>query len=184
MSRKHLAAALAAATALAGISQSAAAETRVTYKSAKSTSSYYQMAVQIAEAMKAGSGGEIIVTDPAFALFSIAGMRVGIGSVGCSFMTPHTEYPHIAFNADAGALARMKDWLADCGVPTSGFWTRRGIETLMFFRDPSGNVIELFCDTGFEGAADLPKGPSRGHGTTIDIDALAYASWRLPSDTA
>ena len=28
------------------------AETRVTYKSAKSTSSYYQMAVQIAENMK------------------------------------------------------------------------------------------------------------------------------------
>ncbi len=40
----------------------AAAETRVTYKSAKSTSSYYQMGVQIAEAMKSGSGGEIIVT--------------------------------------------------------------------------------------------------------------------------
>lgn len=38
------------------------AETRVTYKSAKSTSSYYQMAVQIAEAMKAGTGGSIIVT--------------------------------------------------------------------------------------------------------------------------
>ena len=40
----------------------AQAETRVTYKSAKSTSSYYQMAVQIAEAMKAGSKGGIIVT--------------------------------------------------------------------------------------------------------------------------
>ena len=40
----------------------AQAETRVTYKSAKSTSSYYQMAVQIAEAMKSGSGGSIIVT--------------------------------------------------------------------------------------------------------------------------
>ncbi len=38
------------------------AETRVTYKSAKSTSSYYQMAVQISEAMKAGSNGSIIVT--------------------------------------------------------------------------------------------------------------------------
>jgi uncharacterized protein len=38
------------------------AETRVTYKSAKTTSSYYQMAVQISEAMKAGSNGEIIVT--------------------------------------------------------------------------------------------------------------------------
>ena len=40
----------------------ASAETRVTYKSAKSTSSYYQMAVQIAEAMKKGSNGNIIVT--------------------------------------------------------------------------------------------------------------------------
>lgn len=40
----------------------AQAETRVTYKSAKSTSSYYQMGVQIAEAMKTGSDGEIIVT--------------------------------------------------------------------------------------------------------------------------
>lgn len=40
----------------------ASAQTRITYKSAKSTSSYYQMAVQIAEAMKADSNGDIIVT--------------------------------------------------------------------------------------------------------------------------
>lgn len=38
------------------------AETRVTYKSAKSTSSYYQMAVQIAEAVKVGTASNIIVT--------------------------------------------------------------------------------------------------------------------------
>ncbi|WP_306257984.1 TAXI family TRAP transporter solute-binding subunit [Pararhizobium sp. IMCC21322] len=38
------------------------AETRVTYKSASSSSSYYQMAVQIAEAMKAGTNGDVIVT--------------------------------------------------------------------------------------------------------------------------
>ncbi|TCP38032.1 TAXI family TRAP transporter solute-binding subunit [Rhodovulum marinum] len=38
------------------------AETRVTYKSAKSGSSYYQMGVQVAEAMKAGTDGQIIVT--------------------------------------------------------------------------------------------------------------------------
>ena len=40
----------------------AVAETRVTFKSAKTTSSYYQMSVQIAEAMKQGSNGDIIVT--------------------------------------------------------------------------------------------------------------------------
>ena len=38
------------------------AETRVTYKSAKTSSSYYQMAVQIAEAIKAGTDGGIVVT--------------------------------------------------------------------------------------------------------------------------
>ena len=38
------------------------AETRITYKSAKSTSSYYQMAIQIAEAIKTGSNGDMIVT--------------------------------------------------------------------------------------------------------------------------
>ncbi len=51
------------AVALTGLAAaSASAETRVTYKSAKTTSSYYQMAVQIAEAMKSGSDGDIIVT--------------------------------------------------------------------------------------------------------------------------
>ncbi|MEP4199280.1 MAG: TAXI family TRAP transporter solute-binding subunit [Aliishimia sp.] len=38
------------------------AETRITYKSAKAGSSYYQMAVQIAEAMKAGTQGDVSVT--------------------------------------------------------------------------------------------------------------------------
>ncbi|MEP2639990.1 TAXI family TRAP transporter solute-binding subunit [Roseobacter sp.] len=37
-------------------------DTRITYKSAKTGSSYYQMAVQISEAMKAGSEGAISVT--------------------------------------------------------------------------------------------------------------------------
>ncbi|MEZ5676330.1 MAG: TAXI family TRAP transporter solute-binding subunit [Thalassovita sp.] len=44
------------------VSAPAWAETRVTYKSAKAGTSYYQMGVQIAEGMKAGSGGNIIVT--------------------------------------------------------------------------------------------------------------------------
>jgi len=50
---------LVTVTCMGAIAQ---AETRITYKSAKSTSSYYQMGVEIAEAMKAGSSGEIIVT--------------------------------------------------------------------------------------------------------------------------
>lgn len=54
--------AAAAALAVSLGATAAIAETRVTYKSAKAETSYYQMGVQIAEAMKAGSGGSIIVT--------------------------------------------------------------------------------------------------------------------------
>jgi TRAP transporter TAXI family solute receptor len=48
--------------AVAVFASHATAQTRVTYKSAKAGSSYYQMAVEIAQAMKAGSDGKIIVT--------------------------------------------------------------------------------------------------------------------------
>jgi TRAP transporter TAXI family solute receptor len=54
--------AVAATSFLALGLTTAQAETRVTYKSAKTGSSYYQMAVELSEAMKTGTDGEIIVT--------------------------------------------------------------------------------------------------------------------------
>lgn len=53
---------LIASAILAATSVTAHAETRVTFKSAKTSSSYYQMSVQLAEAMKKGSDGEVIIT--------------------------------------------------------------------------------------------------------------------------
>ena len=54
-------AALAVAVAV-GLGQAAEAETRITYKSAKAGTSYYQMAVELAEAVKKASDGAVIVT--------------------------------------------------------------------------------------------------------------------------
>ncbi|WP_102110054.1 TAXI family TRAP transporter solute-binding subunit [Oceaniglobus roseus] len=52
-----------AAAAVGALAVTAAhAETRITYKSAKSGSSYYQMGVELAEAVKIGTDGEMIVT--------------------------------------------------------------------------------------------------------------------------
>ncbi len=50
------------ATTMATHSLDAAAQTRVTYKSAKTGSSYYQMGVEIAQAVKTGTDGKMIVT--------------------------------------------------------------------------------------------------------------------------
>ena len=127
-------------------------------------------------------GGNMIVERAAFAFFELWGLHVGIGSEGCSFLENDNEYPHVGITCNADALVQMKDWLAACGIPSSNFWTRHGMETLMFFRDPSGNVIELTCPEGYADAPNLPKGPPRGHGTAIDINAIKYTDWHLPGD--
>ena len=125
-------------------------------------------------------GGEKVVEEGAFALFNIGGTRLGIGSKGCIFMEGDAEYPHVAFKISAPELKRLRAWLEACGIPMTDLWTRQGIETLMFFRDPSGNMIEMFCYEGYEGAEDMPRGPARGHGTAIDTDALRYDTWSVP----
>jgi hypothetical protein len=56
-----------------------------------------------------------------------------------------------------------------------------GVEALMFFRDPSNNIIELYCEKGFKGAAELPRGPARGHGRAVDIEGIYYDKWRVPA---
>jgi catechol 2,3-dioxygenase-like lactoylglutathione lyase family enzyme len=125
-------------------------------------------------------GGKKLVHEGAFAMFELWGTHIGIGSDGCTFIAPSNEYPHVGLTCNAEALVQMKDWLTACGIPSSNFWTRRGAETMMFFRDPSGNVIELYCHGGYEGAEDLPRGPAKGHGAAVDIDAIRYDSWSVP----
>jgi catechol 2,3-dioxygenase-like lactoylglutathione lyase family enzyme len=126
-------------------------------------------------------GGKIRVDTPTFAAITVAGAEIGIGNEGCTFIEPGAEYPHIAFYCSADTILQTKAWLTRCGIPSSNFWTRHGVEALMFFRDPSGNMIELFCTEGFKGADKLPKGPPRGHGTAVDIDALRYDTFSLPT---
>ena len=53
---------LFAATVAIALSTTVGAETRLSYKSAKSASSYYQMAVQVAEAVKTGTDNQIQLT--------------------------------------------------------------------------------------------------------------------------
>jgi len=125
-------------------------------------------------------GAELHIEEKSFASFRLAGVDVGIGTDGASFIEKNAEYPHFAFFASAEEMLHMKAWLTRCGVPSSNFWTRGGVEALMFFRDPSGNMIELFCLNGFKDADKLPRGPARGHGTAVDIESLRYTSWHLP----
>lgn len=126
-------------------------------------------------------GGQLCVDTPIFREVKLGGAKIGFGTKGTTFMQPSTEYPHFAFYIGPAELAQMKAWLTQCEIPTSNYWTRSGVEALMFFRDPSGNVIELYCPEGFPGADKFPRGPAAGHGTAVDIDAIRYDTWKRPA---
>ena len=62
MKSRNLFATAVATLVFAGVALPAAAETRLTYKSAKTGTSYYQMGVELSEAVKAASDGDLIMT--------------------------------------------------------------------------------------------------------------------------
>lgn len=125
-------------------------------------------------------GGELRVDTPIFAEVRLGGTYIGFGTMGTTFMAPSTEYPHMAFTIGPDEMARMKAWLTQCEIPTSNYWTRHGKEALMYFRDPSGNVFECYCNE-FPGADAFPRGKAIGHGVAVDIDAIRYDTWKRPA---
>jgi catechol 2,3-dioxygenase-like lactoylglutathione lyase family enzyme len=115
-------------------------------------------------------GGRLILDTQDFAEVVLAGAIVGLGAASGSAPAPDAEFPHLAFRIEPDQLVPMKEQLERHGVPTHDIWTRRGEEGLMYFKDPSGNLLELYC-TAFPAARDLPRATST---SLVDLPALNY----------
>jgi len=124
-------------------------------------------------------GGEPMATsDPeTFTEVRVAGAVVGLSIRGGETTGRNTEYPHYAFYADAENFLPMIAWLKSNGVVTPGPWTRDGKKGLMYFRDPSGNLLEIYCGADFPAAATFPRGSKQGGRYTTDYASLYY-DWR------
>src|SRR5215471_23330 len=125
-------------------------------------------------------GARVVTQVPHYIAVEIAGVRIGLGSVGCSFIKPRAEYPHMAFYLSADEMLQMRQWLAACKIPVTALWTRTGVEGLCFLRDPSANLIELFCKSGLAGADKFPRGDANS-GDATDIESLYYDDWSVPA---
>ena len=117
-------------------------------------------------------GGELYHDTPGFAEVMLAGMIVGLSEQAEGWTGWEAEYPHYGFNVDAANFALAKPWLDGCGVPTHG-WTRDYKTALRYLRDPSGNLIELYCDSGYGDIKNLALGPRQG-GVPLPLGELNY----------
>jgi catechol 2,3-dioxygenase-like lactoylglutathione lyase family enzyme len=84
-----------------------------------------------------------------------------------------TEFPHYAFTVTTESMLAAKARLDAAGVITHAIWTRHKDEALMYFRDPSGNLFELYCPH-FDGADQLPVAENAGGDFTPPIAGLRY----------
>jgi catechol 2,3-dioxygenase-like lactoylglutathione lyase family enzyme len=120
-------------------------------------------------------GGEVILeTNPRFAEVRLGGAVFGLSEQGGGWTAPNAEFPHYAFTMAGGDFYAFIEHLKGCGVQTHHPWTRHGVEALMYFRDPSGNLLELYCERGAKDADKLPRLVKAGGNLVIDFAALQY----------
>ena len=86
----------------------------------------------------------------------------------------NAEFPHYGFFADGESFLPMVDWLQRHGVKIPGPWTRDGKKGLMYFRDPSGNLFEIYGGKDLKEAAALPHGVKQGGSYETDFAGLFY----------
>jgi len=122
-------------------------------------------------------GAEITLQNPTFTEVRVAGTIIGLSEQKKGWTGSDAEYPHYAFEIAPADFVPMKDWLEAHGVKTHPIWTRHGVEALMYFRDPSGNLFEFFCTEGFKDADQLPHAKGWGGDFRPPIADLNY-EWK------
>ncbi|MET0253818.1 MAG: VOC family protein [Terrimicrobiaceae bacterium] len=123
-------------------------------------------------------GGEVILeSNPKFAEVRVGGAVFGLSEQEGGWTAPSAEFPHYAFTMTGEDFYPFIEHLKACGVQTHHPWTRHGVEALMYFRDPSGNLLELYCERGAKDADRLPRLVKAGGNLVIDFAALNY-EWK------
>jgi catechol 2,3-dioxygenase-like lactoylglutathione lyase family enzyme len=118
-------------------------------------------------------GGELIHDVNGFAEVRIAGVIIGLTIRPGQTTARNAEYPHYAFFAESDDFLPMVSWLRQNGVVTSEPWTRDGVKGLLYFRDPSGNLLEMYCKKSND-APGFARGAKQGGSYSVDFAALNY----------
>ena len=124
-------------------------------------------------------GATVAFERPAHITVIVGGAEIGLSSEAGGWTAADAEYPHYSFLVKPADLLPLKERLERYDVPTSEVWSRNGIDAVMYFRDPSGTLWELYCESGFKGP--VRRGASAGGDYIPDVTALNYDTWKDPA---
>jgi catechol 2,3-dioxygenase-like lactoylglutathione lyase family enzyme len=116
-----------------------------------------------------------------FAEVCLGGLIIGMSRQPGGWTGRSAEFPHYAFFIDGDDFEPLKARMESFGIPTHAIWTRNRVEALMYFRDPSGNLFELYCEQGFKDVQTIPQGVGAGGDYKLDLEALNYDTWKDPA---
>jgi catechol 2,3-dioxygenase-like lactoylglutathione lyase family enzyme len=90
-------------------------------------------------------GAEKLFEIEGFAEIRCGGMTIGLSKQPGGWTGHDAEFPHYGLLIDPDDMWPLKERIEAHGIPTHPVWTRNGSTGLMYFRDPSGNLFELYC---------------------------------------
>ncbi len=124
-------------------------------------------------------GGTVKIDNSSHVTVEVGGMEIGNGGpLDGGWPAPDAEYPHYTLLVAPEDLVPLRDRLQSYGVPTGEIFTRSGSDAALYYRDPTGNLWELYCERGFSGEAR--RAPSAGGSYVTDLPALCYDHWNDP----
>ncbi len=126
----------------------------------------------------AAVGGSVLFELPDHITVRVGGADIGQSPTNRGWTAPDAEYPHYTLLVKPEDLIPLKERLESYAIPTHDIWTRNGTDAAMYFRSPSGNLWEFYCESGFQGA--VRRGVSAGGDFTPDVKAHSNDSWKDP----
>jgi hypothetical protein len=124
-------------------------------------------------------GGTVAFERPAHITVVVGGAEIGLSSEIGGWSASDAEYPHYTFLLKPEDLTALRQRIESYDVPTSEIWSRNGSDAAIYFRDPSRNLWELYCESCFKGA--VRRGVSAGSDYAPNVKSLNYAKWKEAS---
>ena len=128
-------------------------------------------------------GGTVSIDHASHVTVVVGGAEIGNGGpMDGGWPALDAEYPHYTLLVVPEDLVLLRDRLNAYGVPTGEIFTSNGADAAMYYRDPTGNLWKLFCETGFSGP--VRRAASAGGDYVTDLPALCYDHWNDPGLSA